>query len=556
MVRFETLQFVKVLAAGLAVALVVGYWLAARRNARRWRIALDVVLVLLAPFSVAAYFDFGHYPKFGQFQNPHDTFHYYMGAKYSREVGYLNLYPCVAIASSENNGRPRHKQIRDMTSYGFTPVASIIADTARYKGPFTAARWQEFCRDVRYFESLLGSRWSTVLQDMGYNATPVWNMIGRAITACVPTDRPGGLRPLIWFDLAWVASMAVAVGWAFGWRNGAFALIFFCTSFWMSYTHIRGGFLRLDWIMALAIGVCLLKRERYAAAGVAVGYAAGSRIFPILFVLGVAARCLWVAGAELRRRVASDAPAASLLRGLIPRRYVAFLTAVAVMVTALGTMSVVADGGLAHWQAFLKKIELHNRHLAPVRIGFRSVFLMKYAYPEGGWPAYRDQAKQTLADHRLLLWSFQALALVLLVMAMRRAEDYEAAALGYVPAFFLTAPTFYYHIMVLVPLLLFLAKRERGWYTAGTVGMFGVSMALLVLNRYMKLDLPLAFVMACLLLGVCCALLAACALSGGGAPRAQSPKSEESTKQGRTGNKRSHKRAPREKHEFDLVGSG
>ena len=285
------------------------------------------------------------------------------------------------------------------------------------------------------------------------------------------------------------------------------------------------------------------------------GMRRGSRIFPAVFAFGVLARCAWVVGQELHRRIRSGASAATLFHALVPRRYVSFFTACAITVAALVGASVISDGGLAHWRAFSEKIALHNQHLAGVRVGFRSVFLMQYAYPEGGWPAYRTLARQTLTDYGWLLRSFQTFALIMMALAVRRADDHDAAALGYVPAFFLTAPTFYYQVMVLVPLLFFLSKRDQTARMAGAAGVFGVSIVLLVLNQYQRLDLPLAFTMACLLLALCIGALAVCALGASeSAPPAKSPKASKNPKQGNGGEKRPRKNAPRPKHEFDLVG--
>ncbi len=53
---------------------------------RPGRLFFDAGLIALAAVSVFAYFEFG-WKRFDMYMNPHDVYHYYMGAKYSREHG-------------------------------------------------------------------------------------------------------------------------------------------------------------------------------------------------------------------------------------------------------------------------------------------------------------------------------------------------------------------------------------------------------------------------------------------------------------------------------------
>jgi hypothetical protein len=484
----RTLHLVKAVLICLAVLLIAGYWLHQRLNGTRGRWPLDLALIVLSLVSVGAYFDFGHYPKFRSFMNCHDMYHYYLGSKYSREVGYQYLYQCTLLADWELMNQPKEPRmtsVRRMDDYSFQNGRDVIRDPGKYKAGFTPERWEEFKQDCRYFATLLReSRWKNVVRDMGYNATPVWNMVARRITSIVPTSSPFGMDLLVSFDLILIAIMTVLAAWAFGWRNALLALIFFCTCFCMSYTHIRGGLLRLDWVTMLVMSLCLLKKARYKTAGALMGYAGMARIFPLVFVVGLGGKFLW-----------------DLVRTRkLNRNYLAFFMVFGAVCAILMSLSIWSDGGVQHWAEFSKKIALHNDYFAPPRVGFRNIFLMAYDYPPGGWRAYSEQAHKKLEDWRLLWLGIRVSAVLLVVYLAKNVEDYETIPLGYIPAYFLTAPTFYYHVMLIAALFLFLPKRDQVHRLAGLLIVFLYSVAMFYVNRSLELDLTFAFSMACVLL--------------------------------------------------------
>jgi hypothetical protein len=213
------------------------------------------------------------------------------------------------------------------------------------------------------------------------------------------------------------------------------------------------------------------------------GYAGMARIFPLVFVFGMGGKFLW-----------------DLVRTRkLNRNYLAFFIVFGAVCAILVSLSIWSDGGVQHWSDFSKKISLHNSHLAPPRLGFRNIFLMSYAYPEGGWPAYRNQARQKLDDWKLLWWAIQGAVVIMGLYAVKNLDDYETIPFGYILAYFLTAPTFYYHVMLIAGLFLFLPKRDRVQRLVGTIAVFLSSVTLFIINRYMAFDLPFIFVMACVL---------------------------------------------------------
>jgi len=463
---------------------------------------------LLVVAAVGAYFDFGQYPKFGTFRNPHDLFHYYLGSKYSPEIGYQDLYPAVIVAARENNGKLAHSTMRRMDDYSFEKAEQVMARVNTYRNLFSPERWQTFKTDVVFFQSILGPRFSTVIQDMGYNATPVWNMIGRSITNRVPaTD--AGMSFLVAIDLM-LLSVAFATVWrAFGWQTGLFTLVFFCTCFSTSYTHARGAFLRFDWLAALLMSMSALKTGRHKTAGALVGYAAMMRVFPLVFAVGLGGKLLW----DLVRRIYP--PSVPPVYGGEVRRYLQFFLSMGAVFSVLLGLTIWFDGAKI-WSEFFQKITLHDSHIAPVRVGFKYIFLMTHTSPTGGWAAFKAENINQFHDLRVWWWLIQAGVLAAFLYLVKNLEDYETVAFGYVLAFFLTAPTFYYQIMVLTAVFLFLPKCDHWPRLAGVMLMFAMSIALFVLERHLKLDLRLSFIMSCLLMGLTLYMMAVTLFERGG----------------------------------------
>lgn len=485
---YTLVQVVKLALAEAALAMVLFCSLFDVHGIRAGRKWLAGLLVVLAGISSLAYFDFNYYPKFGRFMNPHDFFHYYLGAKYSREVGYYNLYPCAILADAEDNPTLSYTSYRRMENYKLEKAQNVQnpARAAAYRKPFTEARWREFTKDVRYFRNLLGKRWPNVMGDKGYNATPVWNMTARALASVVPTDNNEGMALLVCLDVMFLLAMFVMVHRAFGWRTCLFTVIFVGTCFPLSFTHIRGAFMRLDWVAALVIGMCLIKLARYKTAGVFMAYAGMARIFPVVFVFGLLAKSL--CDLVVRRR--------------FHRRYLEFFVAFGLVSIGLLALSILVDGGLNPWKDFLGKITLHNRDLSPSRVGFKYVFLMTYANTAGNWPAFEVAKMHLFTNMQVVWWLIQGIVCLVSFYLVKDLDDYETVAYSYVLAFFLFAPTFYYHVMLVVALFLFLPKLDQFPRALGAASMFLLSMLVFALLRVLPLDLTLSFILSCLLLAL------------------------------------------------------
>jgi hypothetical protein len=458
---------IKMVFACAAIALVVVWRVYGARLQEVWgsrgQKVFTASLVTLALASTLAYFEFG-WLRFERYMNPHDVYHYYIGAKYSDEHRYFDLYAASLVADDELGRRFTKKSIRNLqVTTKFERVDRVLARTDEIKSRFSDERWREFKTDIDYFRSIVPKwKWQKMLRDKGYNATPVWNSIARVLANAAPTTSVWGMRLLTYIDLALLLAMFFALRWAFGVRGMLFALVFYGTNFMMSHVHIKGAFLRLDWVVCIVIATCAVSRRRYALAGGLMAYAGLARIFPFVFCFGFGVKGMldWIAWGRARMS-GTTRP--------INKDYLAFFAAFTAVLVALVGMTVLDAGGLAEWRAFLSKIGTHNNDLSTTRVGWRYVALIP-------WIDFKDKVA-AFAQFKGLISLSALAALVPLGFAARRARDADLIPLSFVAVYFLVAPTFYYHVMLIVPLLFLLPRvAESSSHTAGVVMLLVLSL--------------------------------------------------------------------------------
>ena len=78
----------------------------------------------------------------------------------------------------------------------------------------------------------------------------------------------------------------------FGNRIGCLAVIIFGLGYPWRFDWVGGAFLRQDWLAAVGVAVCLLKRKRFGLAGGLIAYATMVRVFPGGFLVGPAVVCV------------------------------------------------------------------------------------------------------------------------------------------------------------------------------------------------------------------------------------------------------------------------
>ncbi|MBK7860123.1 MAG: hypothetical protein IPJ65_16215 [Archangiaceae bacterium] len=293
-----------------------GYWLATNKRARDFQLLRDRLLVAIGVSAGLGYANFGHL-HFDNFIHTWDTYHYYIGAKYFPEVSYDRMYECAIIADSEDFSPDKLAKMREqrIVTNLRTNVMEKVGETVltrpmECKSHFTPERWVEFKKDIAFFRARVNDkRWEEIHHDHGYNASPVWTLLGHVITNTgnATLDQ---VTFVDLFDPLYLALMAAMVWWAFGPRVFAVAMLMLGCNWASRFFYWTGGaLLRHDWLFYTVAVVCLLRKGKPFLAGVAMAYAALLRLFPGLLLIGPVLAAIEYARLRLSTKPGTPAPA-------------------------------------------------------------------------------------------------------------------------------------------------------------------------------------------------------------------------------------------------------
>jgi hypothetical protein len=132
--------FIALTAAGLSV--YEGVLIAQKKAPRKiWAKGIGLALAIL---SIGAYFRYGDF-GYQNFYHRHEFFHYYLGSKYDRELGYERIYECVAVAQAETNqaqaNEVRARKLMNLKTDFIGPTTEALAHPEECKDRFTAENW-------------------------------------------------------------------------------------------------------------------------------------------------------------------------------------------------------------------------------------------------------------------------------------------------------------------------------------------------------------------------------------------------------------------------------
>ena len=108
-------------------------------------------------------------------------------------------------------------------------------------------------------------RWDEMSADHGFNATPVWMILGSTLARLAPAS-DASIGALALLDPLFFLAMVAALLWGFGLRTAAVALAVLATSFPSRFFWTGGAYLRWDWlffcVLALALGAIVSVARR------------------------------------------------------------------------------------------------------------------------------------------------------------------------------------------------------------------------------------------------------------------------------------------------------
>ncbi len=389
----------------------------------------------------------------------HELFHYYLGAKYFRELGYLGLYDCTAFADREAadaDGVPPRVRgyVRDLNDVLLDkPLEAALASCRDVVRPrFSDARWASFTGDLRELRRLAPDDWwQGAVYDAGFNPPPSWSLWGSAVANLIPIRAGGFLSALVatTLDLLLLVVCFFALRRAFGRTVASLAVIFFGASFIASYTWNGGAFLRYTWLTSLILGLCFQKLGRPLTAGLFLGASICDRIFPLGFAVGALAPIAYQAlGSPAQRQVLTR-----------------ILLGMAASIAGLVLLSTIVFGVDA-WLTFFDRILRHGDIHYVGHIGLKKVLTFRDWVPNQDFWWHEGLQRFHAWNVRLhdtwrAMW-FIAIPLQLvgfggaLAAALRRRPEEGALLVGVAFMFLFNLPAnYYYVILALVPALLY-----------------------------------------------------------------------------------------------------
>ena len=446
----------------------------------------DRLLVLVGVLSFFAYFNFGKF-HFGNYIHFWDTYHYYVGSKYFKELGYDRLYECSSLADSEDPNLRRRVELRkimNLRTNVLGSTAELLAHPENCKSHFTPERWAAFKKDIEFFRNRQGvKRWEESQTDHGFNATPVWNILGTTLASLSPASITQ-MWALTLIDPFFIFGIAGMIWWAFGWRTLCVALAVFATNFPSRFYWTGGAYLRWDWLFHMTAGVCFAKKGKPVVGGFLMMYSGLLRVFPVFLFVGPTFVVLQqlldqTKGRQWWQRLPPRQLPAMIRK--VDRLHLRLLLGGMLAVATLVPLSIPISGGAGAYKAFLKNSEKHTSTPLTNYMGWRTVmsfkdteatYLLRTDRLEDPWKDWKDARLRTFHQREWLYWAGVLAFFALLWAAVRGFEAWESAALSAILIAVIPELTCYYYSFLIVPALLWSKRQEVGLallaITAGT----------------------------------------------------------------------------------------
>lgn len=414
-------------AAALALSWQVFAW--GRAAGHQARIALLGILTILGSLNYARW----NTETLGERVDPYDLSHYYLNARYFEELGYEDLYPAMILADHENGG-PHFIEgnvylAQDARGHFKAPIRHALARGRAVRAEnFTPQRWAAFEHDTLYMQREVNGwtdkLWRQMIQDHGFNGTPVWVALAEPLATNIDVE-----------NIKWLANLDVivlAIGfgfvvWAYGGVPAAWIWLWMMVSYSVRWPTISWAFLRYDWVAGLLITMSLLKKGYPFLAGFPAAWAATLRLFPAMWMWGP-----------------FSSGVAGLVRGKVNKRLLTFAGGFLLAVALLQGLALNRLGSEAVGVHFNNMMD-HNsaEQLSSRRIGlalaipFRGETEPKFIEPS---------RKQAVADQKPLRYGIAAVLMLVMGWGLRRTRDDEAFGYGFVPFFLITTASYYYYV--------------------------------------------------------------------------------------------------------------
>ena len=419
------------------------------------------ILVVAIVFGIFNYFNFDKKQAEG-IGDGTDMAYYYLNTKYLHELGYFRFYAAALTADKELNNRwaSKLKRYRDLRDYETKSTRVAFEHGREIKEKyFTPERWEQFKHDVDYFLAYpdMARLYDYFFVDHGYNPPPTWAVPGYILAELTPVEN---VKWIAMVDVVLLLVALVAICWAFGGETTLYVMLFFVVTFSGRWPLISHCLLRFDWSSALIASICLLKKERWALAGAALGYAAMNRIFPAIFFFPWLMLVIknWVETKSLNRDHLKFGAAAAAV-------------AVVLIVSAIGLFGPEKLAESAH------NLDMHNRSYSSHRVGLADLFVYdgettrKEINEKGGLRAKEELVQGTRTMRNVL--GFLTLVFIGVYIMKDRRQLYELIHFSAIPLFCVTTPQINYYNLRMIFIMWHVFNLAKGrFHQLGVIGLF------------------------------------------------------------------------------------
>ncbi|MCB9669278.1 MAG: hypothetical protein H6734_07395 [Alphaproteobacteria bacterium] len=437
-----------------------------------------LLLVVLTLVSISNYLRWG--PKLAVDRvDTYDLMHYYLNAKYFDELGYYDLYPACILADVENDGPRWDKKgniymAQDEKGHALKPLSHAVERGRVVRSNnFTPARWKEFESDFLYLHrqvyGMSDSMWRQMIQDHGFNGTPVWTLIARPFAEAIPANQMGRFMgrdvPVIklvgLLDVALLAIAFALVGWAYGSETALWAMLWLTLSYSLRWPTVSWVFLRYDWVAALMLSMVALKKKRPYIAGLLTAWSATLRLFPAFWMWG---------------------PFAKGVSGLARKHVHKQLLVMALgFFVGVGVLEAGAIGrfGMDQVVVHIENMSDHNKaeQLSSRRIGLALGLAFAGPFEKQPLPTIiGPERKKRIGEQKALRYGLGIAMMVIMGWALRRSDDDEAFGYGFIPIFLLTTMSYYYYIARVTLAILHAADLSKVRNQVGLAMLLGMEL--------------------------------------------------------------------------------
>ncbi len=428
-------------------------------------------LTALALLALACYYHFGSAQFLdvtkGRLSIVHtwDMRNYFPTVKYFKELRFDGVYlaSLAAYVDLVGKGNPesvKDANLRSLTDYHMMTGKEAAPMLPDIRARFSPERWEEFKRDMKYFiDTMGGPDYLGSMQDHGGNATPVWLLAAWIIYRDLPANE-WTLGAAGFIDPVLLIIFFVVLARTFGVRVMLYTVILFgATDFYQFGSNLMGSTLRQDWLVALGLGACALKRDRPFLGGFLLAYGGLIRAFPALAALFLLVPIgIYIGEAIYRRR---RLPKLAELRAAEGKT----LRGVAGAAVAVIGLFVITSGVFGYrdaWVTWFQKIEMHAVGPSTNNVGLRNLLAYRPADTARGmsrqrvtdaWEHWDQRQVKNFAQLRPLFYLVNLAAFLLLMLGVARRPLYQTTLLGLLLVPFFFYPSNYYcHFVFLLPM--------------------------------------------------------------------------------------------------------